>query len=113
MQADDVINIALERFESSIEEKSRRENLNIDPSTEREIEKIVKDALHSKREEIKVTVQSQPVDVDQINRATEELVNSTIDQAKKERRSNITSGDAILAFMDLGIKGCIFPFCKS
>jgi hypothetical protein len=53
MQADDVINIALERFGSSIAEKSRTENLNIDPSTEREIEKIVKDALHSKREEIR------------------------------------------------------------
>jgi hypothetical protein len=87
--------------------------VNIDSHTEQEIEKIVKDALHSKMKEITVTIRSKPISVDQIHRASEELAISTIDQAKRDKRTTLNSGDAILAFMDLGVKGCIYPICKS
>lgn len=62
---------------------------------------------------ISVKIQSEPIDRNQIRRASEELAISTIDQAKRDKRTTIYPGDAILAFMDLGIKGCIYPVCTS
>ena len=113
IQPADVVDIAIKEFEHFIENRTRAENLNIDLDTKEESKKIVKDALHSKMGEIRATIQSQPVNVDQIRRAAEKLAISAIDRAEKESRKSITSGDVVLAFMDLGVKGCIWPICSA
>jgi histone H3/H4 len=86
--------------------------IKIDPATMNEIEKILRATLEAKKSEIEGEA-AIDADQDQVRRASVELAESAVRQARKENRTVMISGDVVVALVDMNLRGCIWPFCKS
>jgi RNA-splicing ligase RtcB len=112
MNLSDVENIATDRVKQELTEYSSRGNIEINPATMNEIEKILRATLEAKKSEIEGET-AIGANQDQVRRASVELAESALRQARKENRTVMILGDIVIGLVDMNVRGCIWPFCKS